>query len=84
MTGHIEAQIRGVVAEHAALHIPVDTLADDADLFQAGMTSFSSVNVMLALEETFGIEFPDAMLTRETFTSITSIARAIETVAPPT
>jgi acyl carrier protein len=35
------------------------------------------VQVMLALEEGFDIEFPDAMLTRSVFKSIDSIASAI-------
>ena len=34
-------------------------LDDDADLYQAGMTSHASVNVMLALEGEFDVEFPD-------------------------
>ena len=33
-------------------------LAEDADLYQAGMTSHASVNVMLALEGEFDVEFP--------------------------
>jgi len=41
------------------------------------MTSHASVNVMLALEDAFDIEFPDAMLTREVFASIAAIAAAI-------
>ena len=55
-----------------------DSLADDADLYQAGMTSHASVNVMLALEDNFDIEFPDAMLNRGVFESIASIDAALE------
>ena len=40
-------------------------LAEDADLYEAGMTSHASVNVMLALEDAFDVEFPDRMLKRE-------------------
>ena len=35
-----------------------------ADLYAAGMTSHASVNVMLALEDAFDIEFPDELLTK--------------------
>jgi acyl carrier protein len=73
-------QIREVLAAHARLPVGVDTLPDHADLFQAGMTSHASVNVMLALEDSFDIEFPDAMLKRSVFESVDSIAAAIESI----
>ena len=57
--------IRQIITAHARLPVDVDELAPDADLYQAGMTSHASVNVMLALEDHFDVEFPDRMLTRE-------------------
>ena len=53
------------------------TLAETADLYQAGMTSHASVNVMLALEGEFEIEFPDHMLKRSVFGSIVAIRSAV-------
>ena len=70
--------MRAVVATHARLPIDVSVLDDDADLFEAGMTSHASVNVMLALEDTFDVEFPDEMLTRSVFESISAMAMALE------
>jgi acyl carrier protein len=52
------AEIRRVIGEHAGLAVGLDTVADDTDLFGAGMTSHASVNVMLALEDAFDLEFP--------------------------
>jgi acyl carrier protein len=75
--GEITARVRAVLRAHARLPIDVVDLADDADLFQAGMTSHASVNVMLALEEAFDLEFPDDMLTRRMFESVASIRRAV-------
>ena len=40
-------EIRRILKEHGRLPVDVDALADDADLYQAGMTSHASVNVML-------------------------------------
>jgi acyl carrier protein len=77
MTG-TEERIRAILREHGRLPVDVATLADDADLFKAGMTSHASVNVMLALENEFDIEFPDAMLKRSVFESIASIREAID------
>ena len=53
------------------------TLKDDSDLYEAGMTSHASVNVMLALEGAFDVEFPDRMLRRGVFESVSAIAAAL-------
>ncbi len=71
-------QIRKILKDHARLNQNAETLAEDADLYQAGMTSHASVNVMLALEGEFDLEFPDHMLKRSVFESIQSIRTAIE------
>jgi len=70
-------QIRAVLRDHGRLKQDVSGLCADDDLYQFGMTSHASVNVMLALEGTFGVEFPDHMLKRSVFCSIASIQRAL-------
>lgn len=69
--------IRSVLTDHARLNKDAQTLAITDDLYQAGMTSHASVNVMLALEGAFDVEFPDHMLKRSVFSSITAIREAI-------
>ena len=73
-------RIRQIIRDHANLSVDVGTLADDGDLYQAGMTSHASVNVMIALEDTFEIEFLDSMLNRSVFESVDSIAAALQEV----
>jgi acyl carrier protein len=70
-------QIRAILAAHARLLVDPGELADDSDLYQAGLTSLSTVNLMLALEEHFDVEFLDRMLGRKTFQTIGSLAAAI-------
>lgn len=70
-------RVRMTLADHARLPVGVDTLQDYDDLFQAGMSSHASVNVMLALEEEFDIEFPEEMLQKSTFESIEAICTSI-------
>ena len=77
MTEH-ETKIRSILKEHARLSKDATALAPDADLYQAGMTSHASVNVMLALEGEFDVEFPDHMLKRSVFESIAAIHTAID------
>ncbi len=74
----MKEKIRAILKEHARLAVDVDALADDGDLYQAGMTSHASVNVMLALEGTFDVEFPDRMLRRGVFESVAAIEAALE------
>jgi acyl carrier protein len=71
------SEIREVLKEHARLGVDVDALPTDADLYEAGMTSHASVNVMLGLEDAFDLEFPDRMLKRGVFASIASIEAAV-------
>ena len=71
------AVIRGVIGEFGRLSVDVDTITNSTDLFGAGMTSHASVNVMLALEDAFDLEFPDRMLIRSVFESIDAIDAAI-------
>jgi len=73
--------IRKVLAEYAHLPVDVATISDDDDLYQAGMTSHASVNVMLALEDEFDLEFPEAMLRKSTFESVAAIRTALGALA---
>jgi acyl carrier protein len=69
----MDETIREVLAEHGRLGVDAGSIDDNADLFEAGMTSHASVNVMLALEDAFDIEFPESMLKKSTFESIAAI-----------
>ena len=73
-------RIRQVLDAHGRLPVAASEIADDANLYAAGMTSHASVNVMLALEEEFDVEFPDAMLTRSAFESVDAIAASLESL----
>jgi acyl carrier protein len=71
-------KIRKILKEHGRLTKDAAELSEEGDLYQAGMTSHASVNVMLALEGEFEVEFPDHMLKRSVFESIKAIRTAIE------
>jgi acyl carrier protein len=69
--------IRDVLTQQGRLPVDPSSLEPGDDLFEAGMSSHASVNVMLALEDRFDIEFPDSMLTRRAFSSIGAISEAV-------
>jgi acyl carrier protein len=71
--GPMDQTIRAVLAEHGRLGVDAGSIDETTDLFDAGMTSHASVNVMLALEDAFDVEFPEQMLKKSTFESIAAI-----------
>ncbi len=75
-------RVREIVQRHGGIAGDIARLSETSDLYEAGMTSFASVDLMLGLEEAFDIEFPDAMLTRKTFASLRAIADAVATLTP--
>jgi acyl carrier protein len=78
MTGDTTTSIRAVLREFGRLSQDVATLGDQSDLFEVGLTSHASVNLMLALEDHFQIEFPERMLHRRTFASIAAIRSSVD------
>jgi len=73
----MDEQIRRVLAEYGRIRADMATLDGSADLYRAGMTSHASVSVMLALEDAFDIEFPETMLRKSTFESVSAISAAL-------
>ena len=73
----MDTVIREILAESGWLAVDVASLSATDDLYAAGLTSHGSVNLMLALEERFDIEFPEHLLRRRTFESIAAIRTAV-------
>lgn len=69
----IDEAIRKILQDHARLGVDVTGLTDQANLYEAGLTSHGSVNLMLAIEERFDVEFPDRMMQRGSFATIAAI-----------
>jgi acyl carrier protein len=77
LPGQLDEQVREILRLHGRLRVDVGALHDTDDLYRAGLGSHANVTVMLAIEDTFGIEFPDDMLRKSTFESLLSIRSAI-------
>lgn len=77
----MQERIREVLAAHGRMPVDPHSIDGDADLYKLGLTSHASVNVMLALEDEFDIEFPDEALKKSTFASVTNIARVVGSLA---
>jgi acyl carrier protein len=80
----MRAIIKEIVDREARLHIAPVNLTADADLFALGLTPYSAVRVMLALEHELGVEFPRQAMKRETMSSIAAIECALSLAMPVT
>lgn len=58
--------------------LSVATLPLDADLYRAGLSPFSAIQIMLELERLLDIEFPKPMLNRRSMATIGTIASLVE------
>ncbi len=72
--------IRNIVAATGKLTVNISEITDDSNLYDAGLTSLTTVNLMLAIEHQFDIEFDDDSLNRETFKSINALAGVVKTL----
>ena len=56
-TQTMAAGVRRILNENGRLSLDAEKISDREDLFDAGMTSHATVNVLLAIEEQYGVEF---------------------------
>jgi len=69
--------LRDVLNDVAKLTIDAASLSDTDDLYQHGLTSHGTVNVLIGVEDAFDVELPDTMLRRDTFASIAALRAAV-------
>jgi acyl carrier protein len=74
----VTAVIREILDVHGRLAVDVNALTDQTNLYEAGLTSHGSINLMLAIEERFDVEFPDRMMQRGSFATIAAICANVE------
>jgi len=72
--------IRQIIDAKGHLPVAARTIDPNANLYEAGLSPFAAIQVMLALEEAYGVEFPKQMLRRQSFSSLNSIAACLERV----
>jgi D-alanine--poly(phosphoribitol) ligase subunit 2 len=76
----ITQDIRDILETNEAFAGKAGQLSEDDSLFDRGLDSFGSVQLMLALEERFNVEFPDSLLNRKSFATIRAIREAVSTL----
>lgn len=71
------ARLRAVVTEILASQAITPSFDDDDTLAEVGLTSLDMVKLMLAVENEFTIEIPQADITPETFRSVATMERLV-------
>jgi acyl carrier protein len=66
-TRSLDDRIRSVLQKTVNLSTPVAELTKEANLYHAGLSSFDLVNLLVALEAGFNVDFPNSLMQRETF-----------------
>lgn len=69
--------IRRILEQHVRLAVPAADLTPQANLYALGLTPYSAVRILLAIEREFDIELPRDMLRRETMGSLEAIVGAV-------
>lgn len=77
-----DTEIIEILKTAGKITLSEDTLDPALDLFEHGLTSFNSVQVMLTLEEKLGLQFPDELIRRETFQSLGNLKAALQSMCP--
>ncbi len=73
----MENRVREILAAHARMTGDAQVVDGGADLYQLGLTSHAAVNVMLAIEDEFDVEFPDEVLKKATFATVDNIVAVV-------
>jgi acyl carrier protein len=74
---HITGVVEALLAKRGGMR----AIPADQNLTDAGLTSLDMVNLMLAIEDGFGIEIPQRQMTPANFRSIAAIETLVSTLA---
>jgi acyl carrier protein len=80
-TDPVRAQITEIVEAMLCRRAGPVAITADQSLSEAGLTSLDMVNLMLAIEDVFGIEIPQRRMTPANFRTIAAIERLVSTLA---
>lgn len=72
--------IREIIDAKGHLLVAARTIDPNANLYEDGLSPFTAIQVMLALEDACGVEFPKQMLRRWSFSSLNSILACLQRV----
>ena len=76
----LKAQIKQMLVENLMLQVSAEEIGDDQALFgpgSLGLDSVDALQLVVALEKTFGLKISDTEVARKTMQTVNTIAAAI-------
>ena len=80
MTENLKQEIKSLLVKNLMLQVTVDEIADDQPLFGTGSLGLDSVDALqlvVALDKTYGLKIQDADAARAILQNVSSIAAAV-------
>jgi acyl carrier protein len=80
-TNTLKSKIKDLMVENLMLQVPASDIRDDMPLFGAGglgLDSVDALQLVVALDKTFGLKIPDPASAKETLQSVNTITAAVE------
>ncbi|MFD5076459.1 phosphopantetheine-binding protein [Streptomyces sp. NPDC058371] len=72
-------RLRDTLVDHLR-NVPPDVEWTTVRLPDIGLDSMSAIELVLTIEDRFGVQFPDELLVRETFESLHSLESAVRSM----
>jgi acyl carrier protein len=82
-TEDFSQKLQGVLRRHLRFLEPGAALTADSALGALGLDSMAAVNLLVDLEEAFGVQIPDALLDAETFETLGSLESTFRPLLEP-
>lgn len=76
------AKIKQLIDREAKLLLPAGDLTPRADLYRLGLTPYTAIRLLLAIESEFEVEFPRRLLNKTSMASIESIMACLREAKP--
>ncbi len=75
----VKVRLKKLIIQRLKLQMEPDSISDDAPLFGEGLglDSIDALELVVGLEQEFGVQVPDEAVGREAFASINALARFV-------
>lgn len=75
----VKTRLKGMIVERLKLQVEPGAIADDTALFGEGLglDSIDALELVVGLEQEFGVQVPDEAVGREAFASINTLAEFV-------
>ena len=78
MADALNSQLKELIVERLFLDIAPEDIDDDTELSEYGVDSFLLLELIVALEEVFGVKFEQSDITADVLKSVSSLAALVK------